>query len=76
MADETVQEHPKTFLEKVDESFDFMKDWLVKDFGDHMSIHNAVSNAKAEILSHVADHFGIPSGSVEKKEGESDTQAV
>ena len=73
MTDENVQEHPKTFLEKVEESFDFLKDWLVKDFGDHMSIHNALSNAKMEILSHAADHFGTPAETVEL---ESDKQAV
>lgn len=55
---------PETFLEKVEESFNFTKDWIIKELGDHMSVHNAFSNLKAEVLSHVADHFG------EEEEGE------
>lgn len=47
-----------TFLDKLEQDFADMKAWMIKEFGDHMSIHSAVSDLKAKTLEHVANHFG------------------
>jgi hypothetical protein len=66
MIDETQQaDRPMTFLEKIEVSFEETKTWLIKEFGDHMSIHNAVGNLKTEVISHVADHFADAPAGVE-----------
>lgn len=47
-----------TFLDKIDNTFAELKDYLLKEFGEHMSIHNVVSDVKMQVLSHAAEHFG------------------
>lgn len=49
-----------SFLGKIEETFENLKQYLISQFGDHMSIHNAVSDTKACVITHAADHFGDP----------------
>lgn len=47
-----------TFLDKVEEGVNALREELVRLFGDHSSIHNVTSDFKAHILGAAALHFG------------------
>lgn len=47
-----------TFLDKIEVAFADTKEWLIKEFGDHMSVHNALGDLKVRVLEHTAEHFG------------------
>lgn len=49
---------PVTFLDKIEVAFADTKAWLIKEFGDHMSVHNAIGDLKMKILTSTAEHFG------------------
>lgn len=49
---------PVTFLDKIEVEFHNTKEWMLKEYGDLMSVHNLMSDLKMKVLSHVADHFG------------------
>lgn len=56
-----------TFLDKIETTFTELKESLLKEFGEHMSIHNLMSDAKRKVLSHAAEHFGEEVSSEEGK---------
>lgn len=39
-----------TYIEKVEAAVEECKQWLIHEFGEHMSIHNAFSDLKGNIL--------------------------
>lgn len=57
MTDVQEPAEPSTFLSKVDKTFAELKAWLIHEHGEHMSIHNAVDDARLKVLDHAADHF-------------------
>lgn len=59
-----------TFLDKVEEGVNALREELVRLFGEHSSIHNVTSDFKAHILGAAALHFG----EVQPSAGEAGTE--
>lgn len=53
-----VEQQPETFLDKIEDTFADLRNELVKLVGDLHGIHLLTSDAKMQVLSHVAEHFG------------------
>lgn len=59
-----------TFLDKIEEGIQALREELVKAFGDHSAIHNLTSDFKAHVLMAAVTHFGEPVTPVAPKEDE------
>lgn len=49
-----------TFLDKVEDAFTEMREEMIRLFGDHTSIHDAVQDAKGKVLTAASEHFPEP----------------
>ena len=54
-----------SFLDRIEEEVQKTKEWLIHEFGDHMSIHNALQDHKERVLAAASEHLIDPADVVE-----------
>ncbi len=54
-----------SFLDQIEEEVQKTKEWLIREFGDHMSIHNALQDHKERVLAAASEHLIDPAAVVE-----------
>ena len=54
-----------SFLNRIEEEVQKTKEWLIQEFGDHMSIHNALQDHKERVLAAASEHLIDPAAVVE-----------
>ena len=65
-----------SLLDRIEEEVQKTKEWLIREFGDHMSIHNALQDHKERVLAAASEHLINPTDVVESGKNETESDDV